>query len=291
MSKIFNNKLNKSIDIIETSLKEYMDKDLEYTNNLLEAMNYSLFTGGKRLRPVFGLETFKLFSKDVKMYLPFAMAVEMIHTYSLIHDDLPAMDDDDYRRGKETNHKVFGEDMAILAGDALLNQAFELIFESVDYENENIEYYKRHINAGREVAYYAGINGMITGQVIDIHGNKENMDKDKLLYMYKCKTAGLFQAAIISGAIIGGANEKEIESLREFSYYLGLSYQIQDDILDIEEDKEIEKLTYLTYYSKDKAENDMKEYVSMANQALDKLEGKNTDFLKELTKKLVNRSI
>lgn len=291
MIKIFKVNLDNSIKIIDNALNEYMDINIEYIDKLIESMKYSLFTGGKRLRPVFGLEVYKLYSDNIDEYLPFAMGVEMIHTYSLIHDDLPAMDDDEYRRGKKTNHIVYGEDMAILSGDGLLNLAFECMLNGVNTDYDNKDYYINHIKATKEVAKYAGINGMIGGQVIDINGKDENMNKDKLIKMYKCKTAGLFQAAIVSAGIKAGASDSDINSLRDFSYNLGLAYQIQDDILDAKEDKEINKLTYLSYYDKEKALDDMNEFTDNAIKSLDKLENKDVDFLKELTLRLVNRTI
>ena len=277
--------------IIDNNLEKSMDLDLKYGEVLLEGMKYSLFTGGKRLRPIFGLKSFELYDNDIDKVMPYIMAVEMIHTYSLVHDDLPSMDDDDYRRGKKTNHIVFGEDIAILVGDALLNRAFEIMSEDIKENAKTIEDYRRRNLAMNEIGKYAGMFGMIGGQVVDIKGTDENMDRDKLVHMYTCKTAGLFQAAIVAGGIIGGASEEEIEILREFSLYLGLSYQIQDDILDYEEDKEINKLTYLTYYDKDKAILDMKDYVAKAIDLLDSLKGLDTSFLKDLTIELVGRKI
>lgn len=290
MSKI-KEELNLAIEEVEKYIKKYSDYNLKYREVLKEAMDYSLFTGGKRLRPVFGLKTFLMFDDNFERYMKYAVAVECIHTYSLIHDDLPSMDNDDYRRGKKTNHKVFGEDIAILAGDALLNTAFELmVMDDENLENE-LTQYKRKIEAIKEISYYSGINGMIGGQVIDITSNKENITKDKLFNMYKMKTAGLFQAAIISGAIIGGASNEEIEILKDYSLYLGLSYQIQDDILDLEEDKSIDKLTYVSFLGIEEAKKIMDNYVSRALEALDKLENRDTIFLEKLTKLLVNREI
>lgn len=290
MSKI-KEELNLAIEEVEKYIKKYSDYNLKYREVLKEAMDYSLFTGGKRLRPVFGLKTFLMFDDNFERYMKYAVAVECIHTYSLIHDDLPSMDNDDYRRGKKTNHKVFGEDIAILAGDALLNTAFELmVMDDENLENELIQY-KRKIEAIKEISYYSGINGMIGGQVIDITSNKENITKEKLFNMYKMKTAGLFQAAIISGAIIGGASNEEIEILKDYSLYLGLSYQIQDDILDLEEDKSIDKLTYVSFLGIEEAKKIMDNYVSRALEALDKLENRDTIFLEKLTKLLVNREI
>ncbi len=279
--------LNKLKEVINLELKKQLEFENKYIDKLIDSMEYSLFTGGKRLRPIYGIKTYQVFSNDIEKYLPFASAIEMIHTYSLIHDDLPAMDDDDYRRGKKTNHLVYGEDIAILAGDALLNLAFETLLAS-KVDDLSLEELQRKTKAAYEISRYAGSQGMIGGQVIDLAEDMNTMDEDKLLHMYKCKTAGLFQAAIVSAAILAGASQEEVEIMREFSYYLGLSYQIQDDILDIKEDKAIDKVTYLSYYDIDRAKKDMDEYVDKALSLLKELD-KDTLFLEKLTRNLIDR--
>ena len=287
---IINEEIKNTGRIMDEILEKYMNRNSIYREKILESMKYSLFTGGKRLRPIMAIKTFEIFNNNIKLVLPYAAAIEMIHTYSLIHDDLPAMDDDDYRRGKPTNHKVFGEAMAILAGDALLNLAFEIMSKDVLENSMSLEDYKRKNRAINEIANYSGINGMIGGQVVDLFSSYENMDKDKLLFMYKAKTAALFQASIVVGGILGGAKEEEISILREFSLYLGLSYQIQDDLLDAEEDKLIHKFTYLAYFDKEKSKEDMITYTNKALDLLEALDNRDTAFLKELTKTLVNRN-
>lgn len=287
---IINEEIKNTGRIMDEILEKYMNRNSIYREKILESMKYSLFTGGKRLRPIMAIKTFEIFNNNIKLVLPYAAAIEMIHTYSLIHDDLPAMDDDDYRRGKPTNHKVFGEAMAILAGDALLNLAFEIMSKDVLENSMSLEDYKRKNRAINEIANYSGINGMIGGQVVDLFSSYENMDKDKLLFMYKAKTAALFQASIVVGGILGGAKEEEISILREFSLYLGLSYQIQDDLLDAEEDKLIHKFTYLSYFDKEKSKEDMITYTNKALDLLEALDNRDTAFLKELTKTLVNRN-
>ncbi len=287
---IINEEIKNTGRIMDEILEKYMNRNSIYREKILESMKYSLFTGGKRLRPIMAIKTFEIFNNNIKLILPYAAAIEMIHTYSLIHDDLPAMDDDDYRRGKPTNHKVFGEAMAILAGDALLNLAFEIMSKDVLENSMSLEDYKRKNRAINEIANYSGINGMIGGQVVDLFSSYENMDKDKLLFMYKAKTAALFQASIVVGGILGGAKEEEISILREFSLYLGLSYQIQDDLLDAEEDKLIHKFTYLAYFDKEKSKEDMITYTNKALDLLEALDNRDTAFLKELTKTLVNRN-
>lgn len=287
---IFNKELIKTCKIIDEALHEYMDTDAVYQEKIIESMKYSLFSGGKRLRPVIALKTFQMFSNNIDLILPYAVAIEMIHTYSLVHDDLPAMDNDNFRRGKPTNHMVFGEALAILTGDSLLNQAFEIMAKDMYQTSKSLEEYKNKSRAIYEIGGFSGINGMIGGQVVDLFSSHGNMNKEKLLFMYKAKTAALFQASVLSGAILGGANEKEIEILREFSLCLGLAYQIQDDILDIEEDSEIGKLTYLEYFSKEKAMEDMNGYSVTATNLLKTLKGRDTTFLENLTSALVNRN-
>ena len=223
--------------VIDQELEDLLKEKVYYQDKIFESINYSLFTGGKRIRPILLLKSCEVFSGDYKQALPFALAIEMIHTYSLIQDDLPSMDDDDFRRGKPTNHKVFGEAIAILAGDGLLNLAFETMVSFTLKNSNTIEEYNRHIRAIDEIGRYSGIHGMIGGQVVDLLSNDISMDEDKLLFMYKCKTAALIQASVVAGAILGGGTDEEIENMRQFGLYLGLAYQIRDDILDEKEDK------------------------------------------------------
>lgn len=284
-----NSEMEKLIKAIDKSIDSYMDIDGVYQAKIFEAMRYSLFTGGKRLRPIFMVKTYEIFSKDINNVLPFATAIEMIHTYSLIHDDLPSMDNDQFRRGKPTNHMVYGEAMSILAGDGLLNLAFEIMSKSIEYDNEDNGEYKRKIRAIQEISKNSGVQGMIGGQVVDLLGNHENMNRDKLKFMYKAKTAGLFQASVVAGAILGGAKEEEIEILRNFSLDLGLLYQIQDDLMDAEEDRKINKLTFLTYYGVEHTELKVLELTKKVFASLDQLKNRNIDSLKEVTKLLVKR--
>ena len=274
--------------IIDKYLKESINIKGEHQKEIFDAMEYSLFTGGKRLRPIFAIKVYEIFNPNIENILPYAAAIEMIHTYSLIHDDLPSMDNDDYRRGKLTNHRVFGEAMAILAGDGLLNLAFETMLKDALKEEEGIGYQQK-IEVMYEIAKCAGVEGMIGGQVVDLFSNEGEMTRDKLLFMYQAKTAALFQASVLSGAILGGASPREVKILREYAQVLGLSYQLQDDLLDIEEDESINKFTYLSFYDKDKAEEDIERLCKESFDLLDKLDGRDTQFLKELTELLVNR--
>lgn len=279
------------ISLIEEELKVAVDGDYSYQKKIIESINYSLFTGGKRLRPIMLLKTFSMYSDDINIAMPFALAVEMIHTYSLVHDDLPSMDDDDYRRGKLTNHKVFGEAIAILTGDALLNLAFETMSKAILTYSKTIEDYKKNTLAMNEIGKCSGVHGMIGGQVVDLLGSQENMEEDKLLFMYQLKTAALIQCSIVSGAILAGARGEDVETLREFGLKLGLAYQIRDDLLDMEEDHIIQKTTYISEFNKHKAKQEVMDLSEDALRLLDSLEGRDTSFLKKLTQDLIYRQI
>ncbi len=214
---------------IEDLLKQYMPKEEGYQKTIFEAMNYSLSSGGKRLRPILTLEAAKVVGGDVKEAIPFCVAIEMIHTYSLIHDDLPAMDNDDFRRGKPTNHKVFGDGMATLAGDALLNYAFEIMLkESLGKENADVR-----LKAIYEIARGAGIYGMIGGQVVDIESENKSIEKEKLDFIHMNKTAAMIVGCMRAGAIMGHACEDDLQNITKYAKNIGLAFQIVDDILDI----------------------------------------------------------
>ncbi len=220
-----------------TERKEYVEKKLyDYVNNLdaplqlKEAMLYSLQAGGKRLRPILLFATVEGYRGNFEQSIPVACAIEMIHTYSLIHDDLPAMDNDDMRRGKPTNHKVFGEATAILAGDALLTYAFQVIAN----DSETSVNPSQKIRLITELAKAAGPEGMVGGQVADMEGENKNLSISDLEYIHKHKTGDLLSYAIIAGAILANASAEDVENLRKFAQHLGLAFQIKDDILDIE---------------------------------------------------------
>lgn len=285
----FFKELNKFKDIMDLEIKNVLLSEDTYQKKIFEAIEYSIFTGGKRLRPIMALKSCEMFKGNYNDAIPYAIAIEMIHTYSLIHDDLPAMDNDDFRRGKPTTHKVFGEAMAILAGDGLLNLAFEFVLNFISDNAKNSLEYKKFTRALKEISKYSGVNGMIGGQVVDLLASHETTTEDKLIFMYKTKTAALIRSALVSGAIIGNANESEIEIMRDFGYNLGMAYQIRDDILDFEEDKSIDKLTYLTFYDINKAKEKVEEYSDNAIKTLRNLNNKDTDFFIELTEKLTNR--
>jgi len=261
------------INLAETALKKYLKVEENPQKKIYEAEEYSLMAGGKRLRPVIMMMTAKMCGKSPEAVLPFATAIEMIHTYSLIHDDLPAMDNDDLRRGKPTNHKVFGEAMAILAGDALLTKAFE-VASSFDDESVSRENVLRAIST---LAVAAGDNGMIGGQVVDIESRNE--DAELLKYLHSLKTGALIRASGVIGAILSGATEEQIKAVDNFCSYLGIAFQIQDDILDVtgseEElgkpigsDAENNKSTYVTLFGVEKAEQMAEDYTNKAIESL-----------------------
>jgi geranylgeranyl diphosphate synthase type II len=272
--------------LMDEALRDAIRPRTPYEKELSQAMEYSLFTGGKRLRPLMTIKAFEMYNDYIHKSIPFAIAIEMIHTYSLIHDDLPAMDNDDYRRGKLTNHKVFGEAMAILAGDGLLNLAFETMLSATKGSNNNSS-----IRAMQEIGKASGIRGMIGGQAIDLQSEYETMEEEALLYMYKGKTAALIQAGIVAGAILADAPEEHIETLRDFGLRLGIAYQIQDDLLDDEKDSGIAKCTYLSFHSKEEADLKVKELSERAVKLLDQLEGADPSFFKNLTWELVGRTV
>ena len=274
--------------------KLYDEKKLEFEKkfrNYFEndelglILNYSI-ESGKRIRPLILIETFKmlknnLFSeKEYNEVLGFAISLEMIHNYSLIHDDLPSMDNDNYRRGRETTHYKFGEDMGILAGDSLLNYAYENIFNILS-ENNSIN----NINAAKYLSECAGYQGMINGQVLDIK-DKIN-DIDDLIEMYKNKTCKLIMAATKIPGYISNLDNDTLEELELLGFYIGMSFQIQDDLLDMEQDDKINKVTYISFSGKDKAYYDMIDYSKKALKILSKY--KYNDFLVNLIEKLINR--
>ncbi len=295
---------------------DFMEKQKSYTymvNNFLEksikendlleksiysAIRYSLLAGGKRLRPVLALAVCDMLSGDLEEVLPYACAIEMIHTYSLIHDDLPAMDNDDYRRGKLTNHKMFGESLAILAGDGLLNMAFEVMLEGTSNKSNNLE---NKIKAMAYIAKSSGVRGMIGGQVIDTESENKEISIETLEYMHRCKTGALIKAPVVSAAIICKASSEELRNLEMFAEGLGLAFQIKDDILDVEgsteklgkkvgSDATNKKTTYVSLYGLEKSKQMLKETSEKAIKNLEKFRTKAV-FLKELAEYLIIREL
>lgn len=283
------------IEIIENSLANSISIDNQYYISLKEAMLYSLMAGGKRLRPTLALATAELFEKEPREVVAFACAIEMIHTYSLIHDDLPAMDNDDFRRGKPTSHKMFGEAMAILAGDALLNLAYETMIKDALAGNSI-----NKLKAMEIIAQYAGSLGMIGGQVIDLNCEGRRADSDELKTMHKLKTGALIKAPVEAAAIISCADEKQFAALSNYAANLGLAFQIKDDILDIEGSMEemgkkpgsdalSGKSTYVSLYGLEKAKQMLKDVTNEGIAFLEQF-GNRADFLRELASALVTRA-
>ncbi|MDD6215003.1 MAG: polyprenyl synthetase family protein [Firmicutes bacterium] len=265
--------MQKYIEMTEKALHAYMKFEDKPQKKIYEAMEYSLFARGKRLRPVIMLMTAKMCGADPAIALPFACAIEMIHTYSLIHDDLPAMDNDDLRRGKPTNHKVFGEGIAILAGDALLNKAFEIVSE---YDVPGV-CKKTVLRAISALAQSSGTEGMIGGQVVDIESRNEDMEL--LKYLYSLKTGAIIRSAGVIGAILAEAEEDQTAAVDSFCLNLGIAFQIQDDILDVTgseadlgkpigSDAANHKSTYITLCGLEKSRDMVNKYTQKAIDSL-----------------------
>lgn len=274
--------------LFDDKLRERLSILNDVPKSLYEAVEYIIFSGGKRIRPYLMVESFKVFDDDIEKVLDYAIALEMIHTYSLVHDDLPAMDNDDYRRGKLTVHKAYGEDIAILVGDTLLNLAYEIISISLK-DCISIQEFRVNNEAFFEMAKYSGAKGMIGGQVLDMEIERDNKGID-ILDMYSLKTGGLFKTSTVVGSILGGASVENVEKMREFGELLGLAYQIQDDILDNDEDLIINKATISTVYGKDRAREISEDYSEKALTLLREIDSEKTRKLKELTDTLMGRS-
>lgn len=288
----FNEKLNDFICLINDNLNKHLQKG--YPEIIYDAMSYSVNAGGKRFRPILLLATYEAITGNISPAIDFACALEFIHTYSLIHDDLPSMDDDDYRRGLPTCHKKFGEAIAILAGDALLNLSFEIMINKL---KENFE--PKYLKAMDLIAKSAGVQGMIGGQAKDIISENKKLTQDELLFIHENKTGKLIQSAMMSGAIIAGCDEKIIKQIEEISYLLGIAFQIQDDILDITgdiktlgkptfSDEKNNKTTYVTLFGLEKSKE---EYIKYSKEILFKLEelGFKDKFIYEYIKNSIKR--
>ena len=283
----------KRADLVEEGLLRELKKVPAYDETLEKAMEYSLMAGGKRLRPVLLMAAADAVGKDGTAFLTTGCAIEMIHTYSLIHDDLPAMDNDDYRRGKPTNHKVFGDGIAVLAGDALLTLAFEVMLRQEGAAPETI------ITVVSEMSRAAGPYGMVGGQVLDLEGEGRRLDLAALRKIHMGKTGALFCAAIRSGAILAGAKEEELAALTLYAERFGLAFQITDDILDVTGDEAAigkpvgsdvrnEKATYVTLTSLEEAKKLAEDAVDEAVAALD-IFGERAAFLRDLALFLLGR--
>lgn len=280
---------------VEQIVTSFLPKEEGYQKTVLEAMNYSVSAGGKRLRPMLMLETYRMFGGTSKVIEPFMAAIEMIHTYSLIHDDLPAMDNDEYRRGRKTTHVVYGEAMAILAGDALLNYAFETAASAFVLDEGNPAIGK----AFMILASKAGVYGMIGGQVVDVESEGKEIDADTLKFIHIHKTSALLESAMLIGAVLAGASEQQQRTVELAARELGLAFQIRDDILDVMgntdelgkpvgSDEKNHKNTYVALEGLEKAKEDVKRYSESAIDRLKSLPVRN-EFLYELIEELIDR--
>ena len=288
-----NNKVDEIKNYINDYLKVYFNDKGSYNKIIYDSASYSLNIGGKRIRPILFLLTYNLYKDNYKEAIEMASAIEMIHTYSLIHDDLPCMDNDDLRRGMPTNHKKFGEDIAVLAGDLLLNEAMSIMFKY------SIKYGNNALKAAKEIADSAGGEGMIGGQVVDIINENKLISKDELIYMHSKKTGELIRSSIVAGAILGEAPKKDIELLNNFGLKLGLAFQIKDDILDIigdvsklgkniKSDENNNKSNFISLFGLEYCE---KECIKLTNECMNLLKDLSikSKELEELTLNLLNR--
>lgn len=294
----FNDELKDKIEDIESIIRDYLPEETGFQKTIFSAMNYSILAGGKRLRPMLMLETYRLLGGGMneKLIKPFVAAIEMIHTYSLVHDDLPAIDNDDYRRGRLTTHKVFGEDIGVLTGDALLNYAFETALLAFEVEGCSYPLVAKALSV---LVRKAGIYGMLGGQAVDVELTNKPMNKEQLQFVHELKTGALIEASMMVGAILAGASEKTVLVIEEIASNIGLAFQIKDDILDVtstteelgkpvHSDEKNDKVTYVTLYGIENAQKKVEEVSKKAIERFDSLECKN-EFLRELILYLVTR--
>lgn len=294
----FMEELQQKVEHINNVLEKFLPAEEGQQRIIFEAMNYSVRAGGKRLRPMLMEETYHMFGGSSAVIEPFMAAIEMIHTYSLVHDDLPAMDNDEYRRGKKTTHAVYGEAMGILAGDALLNLAYETAAKAFDMEVTDA----RVARAFTVLAKKAGVYGMVGGQVVDVEIEKSDdcpITREKLDFIYRLKTGALIESSMMIGAILAGASSDEVSRVEQIAAKLGLAFQIQDDVLDVTSTLEVlgkpvgsdeknNKATYVTFEGLDKAVSDVERISKEAEEQLDDL-GYDDAFLKELFEYLIHR--
>lgn len=294
----FQDELKKRTEEIEAVLKSYLPREEGFAKTMAQAMNYSVLAGGKRLRPILILETCRMFGGEDKLAYPFMAAMEMIHTHSLVHDDLPALDNDDYRRGRLTTHKVYGEAMGVLSGVALLNYAYEVMLTAFDLaEDEKAR--ARVIKALKVMSHKTGLYGMLGGQSVDVENDGKPMSREMIDYIYENKTSALIEGSMMAGAILGGASAEEVAVVEKAASGIGLAFQIQDDILDvtstaeelgkpIHSDEKNHKTTYVTLMGIEKASQQVAELSEEAVKLLEGLNKKN-EFLFTLVKELVGR--
>ncbi|MCR4867437.1 MAG: polyprenyl synthetase family protein [Lachnospiraceae bacterium] len=302
----FNEELEIKVKYIESVIEKYLPEEKGYAKTVIEAMNYSIRSGGKRIRPLLMFEAYRLFGGEDDIIEPFMAAIEMIHTYSLVHDDLPCMDDDEYRRGRKTTHAVYGEAMGVLAGDGLLNYAFETACKAFDKLNVIAGADYNAMTIARAIGILAsksGIYGMIGGQCADIEAEDLEPEQvtDKLIrYIHEHKTAALIENALMIGAVLAGANEINLAKMERVGHNVGLAFQIQDDILDVEgtfeqlgkpigSDEKNGKTTYVSINGLEKAKADVEALSEGAVNILKDM-GDGNEFLEEFVIYLVNRT-
>ena len=294
----FQDELKKRTEEINKVIQSYLPAEEGFAKTMAQAMNYSILAGGKRLRPMLILETLRLFGGEEKLAYPFMAAMEMIHTHSLVHDDLPALDNDDYRRGRLTTHKVYGEAMGVLSGVALLNYAYEVMLTAFD-KADTPDRQAHVIQALKVISHKTGRYGMLGGQSVDVENDGKPMSREMIDYIYENKTSALIEASVMTGAILGGATEEEIAIVEKAAKNIGLAFQIQDDILDvtsteeelgkpIHSDEKNHKTTYVTLMGIEKASQQVKK---LSDEAVTLLEGlnKKNEFLFTLVNELVGR--
>ena len=292
----FDDEMKKRVTEVKSIIESYLPEEEGFQRTLLEAVNYSMLVGGKKLRPLLMQQTYAMFGGTSPAIRPFMAAIEMIHTHSLIHDDLPAMDNDEYRRGKKTTHVVYGEAMAILAGDALLNYAYETAAKAFDLDPGNPRFGK----AFQILAAKTGLDGMIGGQSVDVEYVDKPLTQEQLFFIYKLKTSALIEASMMIGAVLAGATQEETEKIERIARNVGLAFQIQDDILDVvgeeetlgkptKSDEKNKKTTYVTVKGLEKAQTDVAKYSEEAIRIMEELPYEN-EFLHELILHLIHRN-
>ena len=295
----FHDELNARVEKINALMEEILPKNVGPQEYLMEAMRYSVLGGGKRLRPMLMSETGKLFSENADKSLKYFMAaIELIHSYSLVHDDMPCIDNDEYRRGRKTTHAVYGEATALLAGDGLLNFAYETAALGIK-ESDDI---KKAARAFEILSNKAGIKGMVGGQAVDVRAEKENkkISGEELLFIHENKTAALIEASMMIGGVLSGASEDDVLRLEEAASKIGIAFQIRDDILDVEgsfeelgkpigSDESSVKATYVSLFGLEKAKEDVEKYSEDALNILSSFEHKN-EFLIMLVESLILRN-
>lgn len=296
MAMNFEQQMTDKCTYIESVIRKYLPLEEGYQKEIMEAMHYSMTAGGKRVRPLLMLETYQMFGGSEASFIePFMAAIEMIHTYSLVHDDLPAMDNDEYRRGRKTTHVVYGEDMGILAGDALLNYAFETALKA----EPSVEKLQAFVTALKILAKKPGIYGMIGGQVIDVKSVNQSLTKEKLEVIHQLKTSALIECSMMIGAVLAGASKEQAAQIEEAANKVGLAFQIQDDVLDVTSSTEVlgkpvhsdeknNKTTYVTLVGIEKAKEDVECYSKEAIELIHKT-GFANEFLETFILKLINR--